>query len=93
MLHSASNNSLRIPRVITNPPVSLKEPFNFDRDDPNEFSLVEQKTLKELGKERLLGWKITGGRDHLVPMRLKLQAKMKEDELRRLNEINEKDMR
>jgi len=93
MLHSASNNSLRIPRVITNPPVSLKEPFNFDRDDPNEFSLVEQKTLKDLGRERLSGWKITGGRDHLVPMRLKLQAKMKEDELRRLNEIKERDMR
>jgi hypothetical protein len=40
MLHSASKNLLRIPRVITNPPVSLKEPFCFDREDPKDYSLV-----------------------------------------------------
>jgi hypothetical protein len=48
MLHSASKNLLRKPRIITNPPVSLKEPFCFDREDPREYSLVEQKTLSDL---------------------------------------------
>ena len=92
MVHSASRNSLRLPRMITNPPVSLKEPFNFDRDDPSEYSLVELKTLQELGKERLRGWKITGTRDAVIPERLKVQNKMKEDELRRLAEAREKEM-
>jgi hypothetical protein len=30
MVHSASRNSLRIPRIIANPPVALKETFEFD---------------------------------------------------------------
>ncbi|KAF6766228.1 hypothetical protein DFP72DRAFT_865959 [Ephemerocybe angulata] len=47
------DNYLRIPRVITNPPVSLKEPFNFNREDPELYSLVERKTLLALGVERL----------------------------------------
>ena len=33
MLHSASRNLLRTLRIITNPPVSLKEPFNYNRAD------------------------------------------------------------
>ncbi|KAF8832623.1 hypothetical protein HHX47_DHR1001565 [Lentinula edodes] len=48
MLHSASKNYLRQPRIITNPPVSLKEPFNFAREHEEEYSLVERKTLKAL---------------------------------------------
>lgn len=86
MVHSASRNGLRLPRIITNPPVSLKEPFNFDRDDPSEYSLVELKTLKELGKDRLRGWKITGTRDSVIPERLKVQRQMKEEELKRLED-------
>ena len=84
MLHSASNNSLRIPRIIINPPISLKEPFNFDREIPEDYSIVERKTLRELGKERLRGWKIRGEREAVVPARLKPQAKMMEEELKRL---------
>ncbi|THH08895.1 hypothetical protein EW145_g2398 [Phellinidium pouzarii] len=53
MLHTASKNYTRIPRIITNPPVSLKEPFNFNRENPEEYSLVERKTLKEIGVEKL----------------------------------------
>ncbi|CAI7635259.1 unnamed protein product [Penicillium palitans] len=71
MCHSISVNSLRHPRVITNPPVSLKKPFNFDRDDPSKYSLVEKKTLGMLGKDRLSGWKIKGKREFVVPKRLK----------------------
>ena len=91
MVHSASKNGLRLPRIITNPPVSMKIPFNFDRDDPAEYSLVELKTLKELGKQRLTGWKIAGTRDVVVPERLKVQNKMKEEELQRLAELKQRE--
>jgi len=86
MMHSASRNSLRIPRIITNPPVSLKEPFNFYRANPEEYSLVELKTLQSLGKDRLPGWKITGTREAVVPERLKIQNEMKRLELERLKQ-------
>ncbi|CZR52180.1 uncharacterized protein PAC_02057 [Phialocephala subalpina] len=85
MLHSASKNLLRIPRIITNPPVSLKEPFNFDREDPSEYSLVELKTLKDLGmSEGLKGWKITGPRREWVSNRIKRQEAERLKELERL---------
>ncbi|KAJ8454099.1 hypothetical protein ONZ45_g19437 [Pleurotus djamor] len=83
MLHSASKNYLRIPRVITNPPVSLKEPFNFSRDNPADYSLVELKTLKALGKDRF-EFKPTTERRRIVPARVLRQRKMLEDEKKRL---------
>jgi hypothetical protein len=82
MMHSATKNYTRIPRIITNPPVSLKEPFNFNRDDPKEYSLVERKTLQALGVERV-PYKITTERRRIVPARLLLQQKMKEEEEKR----------
>lgn len=90
MVHSASVNSLRIPRIITNPPVSLKAPFDFDRDDPSQYSIVERKTLHDLGKDRLKGWKIRGGREFVVPDRVKAQEEMKRQELKRLKTVPEK---
>lgn len=78
MCHSISINSLRHLRVITNPPVSLKQPFNFDRDDTSKYSLVEKKTLEVLGKDRLSGWKIKGKREFVVPKRLKDTAGLSE---------------
>ncbi|KAI0652874.1 hypothetical protein C8Q70DRAFT_929079 [Cubamyces menziesii] len=83
MLHSASKNHLRIPRVITNPPVALKEPFNFSREDLGEYSLVELKTLRALGVERL-EFKPTTERRRIVPPRVALQEKMLEEERTRL---------
>lgn len=72
MLHSASRNLLREVRIITNPPVSLKEPFNYNRPDGN-YSLVEQKTLKDLGRpEGLPEWKITSKREMLTPARVQV---------------------
>jgi hypothetical protein len=53
MLHASSQNVIRKPRWMTNPPVVLKEPFNFNRSDPADFSLVEQVTLRALGLDRL----------------------------------------
>lgn len=68
MLHSASRNLRRDIRVITNPPVSLKEPFNYDGKNP---SLVEQKTLRDLERpEGLPDWKITSPRERIKPDRV-----------------------
>ncbi|KAJ9302013.1 hypothetical protein DTO271G3_879 [Paecilomyces variotii] len=62
MVHSISKNLLRNIRIITNPPVALKEPFNYKRRD-RKFSLVEQKTLNSLGRpEGLPEWSIAGKR-------------------------------
>lgn len=84
MLHSASNNKLRELRIITNPPVSIKEPFRLQRDC-GTYSVVEQKTLNALGMPEGVGdWKITTARERVVPERLKVQAKMREKELIRL---------
>ena len=85
MLHSASKNLLRRPRIITNPPVQLKEPFCFDREDKTQYSLVELKTLMDLGKpDGLRGWKITGRRAEWTPRRIKRMEEMKQKELERL---------
>ncbi|KAF2707389.1 hypothetical protein K504DRAFT_458829 [Pleomassaria siparia CBS 279.74] len=88
MLHSANNNMLRRVRVITNPPVSIQEPFCFDRQD-GKYSVVERKTLKALGKESLEGWKIEGERQMLVPARVKVQEEMKKREEERLKKLEE----
>jgi hypothetical protein len=89
MMHSASNNELRKVRVITNPPVSVKEPFVFDRESQEQFSVVERKTLKALGKERLDGWKIQAERQGIVPARVRLQMEMKRKEEERLRALRE----
>lgn len=90
MLHSPSSNALRRVRIITNPPVSLREPFCFDREDGN-YSLVEQVTLRALGRDRLRGWKITVPRENVVPERVRAQEKMRLEELGRLEELRAKE--
>jgi len=52
MLHASSNNHSKTVRFMTNPPVVLKDPLNFNRDDPDDFSLIELATLHGLGVER-----------------------------------------
>ncbi|KAG8739100.1 hypothetical protein FRC10_006140 [Ceratobasidium sp. 414] len=83
MLHSASKNHTRAPRLITNPPVSLKEPFDFNRENPAEFSLVELKTLKDLGVDKL-NFVPTAPRQRIVPKRLDGQSKLLVEELDRM---------
>ncbi|KAI1435498.1 dihydrofolate reductase-like domain-containing protein [Xylaria sp. CBS 124048] len=83
MMHSASENSLRQVRIITNPPVSLREPHCFDREDGN-YSLVERKTMRGIGEEKLKDWKITGPREAVIPERVRIQEAMKLEELKRL---------
>jgi hypothetical protein len=85
MLHTASKNLLRHVRVITNPPVSLKEPFNFNRERKEDYSLVELKTMRDLGMPEGLGdWKTTSERKGWVPSRIKRMEEMKRKELERL---------
>ncbi|EIN12925.1 hypothetical protein PUNSTDRAFT_131157 [Punctularia strigosozonata HHB-11173 SS5] len=88
MMHSASKNHLRTPRVITNPPVSLKEPFRFDGSGHN-LSLVEKKTLRALGVNALEGWSISGERRMIVPKRVLIQQKMRQEEEKRLAALRE----
>ncbi|KAJ5766090.1 uncharacterized protein N7511_003706 [Penicillium nucicola] len=89
MLHSASRNLRRDIRIITNPPVALKEPFNFNRAD-GKYSLVEQKTLRDLGRpEGLPEWKITGARELITPHRINIQAQMASEESERLKRSGE----
>ncbi|EKM51627.1 uncharacterized protein PHACADRAFT_177048 [Phanerochaete carnosa HHB-10118-sp] len=86
MLHSASKNYLREARIIINPPVLLKAPFKFDREDPEEFSLVERKTLRALGVDRL-DFRPTTARRRVVPKSMAAKNTMLEEEKRRLAEF------
>ncbi len=53
MLHASSQNVIRQPRFMSNPPIVLKEPMNLNRENPEDFSLLERATLHYLGLERL----------------------------------------
>jgi hypothetical protein len=86
MLHSASKNHLRLARVITNPPVSLKLPFVFSRENEDDYSLVEKKTLKALGKTRS-DFKPTTTRKRIVPARMAAQKVMEEEQRKRLAQL------
>jgi hypothetical protein len=82
LLHASSKNALRVPRVITNPAVHLKEPMQFHRSDGN-YSLVEQAVLRGLGVEQF-DFAPSVPRERVVPERERLQAKMREEEKARL---------
>ncbi|KAK8125692.1 uncharacterized protein PG998_001451 [Apiospora kogelbergensis] len=84
MMHSATSNALRHPRIITNPPVSFRAPQVFDREDGN-YSLVELKTIQSVGgPDMMKGWRPTMPREAIVPMRVRIQEEMKREELQRL---------
>lgn len=53
MLHASSPNLSGKARFITNPPMILKEPLKLNRENPEDYSLLELATLKALGLERL----------------------------------------
>ncbi len=83
ILHAASQNVLRRPRFITNPPVHLKEPMRFNRQDANEHSPVERAVLRSLGVERH-DFRPTGERRRIVPERIRRQREMQQREEARL---------
>ncbi len=83
VLHAKSQNLLGIPRLITNPPVHLLEPMQFNRPDPADLSPVELAVLRGLGVERL-DFRPTAPRERVVPERVARQQKMMEEERARL---------
>jgi hypothetical protein len=84
ILHAKAQNILRVPRLITNPPVHLAEPMRFDRERYDDHSLVEKAILRGLGVERY-EFTPTAPREKVVPERVRRQERMKADETRRLS--------
>jgi hypothetical protein len=87
MLHAVSQNHRGTARFITNPPITLKEPMRFDRDDPAEHSPVERAVLRGLGVERL-DYRPAAPRQDVVPERVRRQEGMREQEEARLAEAS-----
>lgn len=48
--------------------------------------LVEQKTMHCVGEENLKGWKITNPREGVIPERVRIQAAIKLEETKRMEE-------
>ncbi|GIJ45329.1 hypothetical protein Val02_22150 [Virgisporangium aliadipatigenens] len=83
VLHAKSQNVLRLPRIITNPPLTLAEPMRFDRSDPNDHSLVERAVLQALDVPRF-PFTPAAERQELVPPRVAIQRERTAEEERRL---------
>ncbi len=83
VLHASSQNHSGKARFITNPPISLKEPMQFNRENPADFSPVERAILRGLGVERL-DFAPTAPRERLVSEGMKRKQKMLEEEKARL---------
>ncbi|GIX07519.1 MAG: hypothetical protein KatS3mg115_1922 [Candidatus Poribacteria bacterium] len=79
ILHSASYNPSGRARFITNPPVALREPMNFNRPDPSEYSPVELAVLRGLGVKRY-AFRPTAPRERIVPERVRRQQQMLEEQ-------------
>jgi hypothetical protein len=82
VLHTVSQNHLGTARIITNPPVHLKEPMQFLRQEGN-YSPVERAILRGLNVESL-DFQPQAPRERVVPERVKRQEKMKQEEQARL---------
>jgi hypothetical protein len=81
-LHATSQNVLGLGRIITNPPLSLREPMIFNRPDLNDFSLIERAILRGLGTDRL-DFAPAAPREDVVPDRIrKQQARAAEENAR-----------
>jgi hypothetical protein len=79
MLHATSQNVLRVERAITNPPVHLREPMNFNRENAADFSAVERGVLRGLGVDRY-DFKPTGPRTRLDPKEVHAKVYQAADE-------------
>jgi Phytanoyl-CoA dioxygenase (PhyH) len=87
MLHAVSQNHRGTARFITNPPIALRRPMDFDRPDPEEQSPVERAVLRALGVDRL-DYQPTAAREMVVPERVLRQEWMREQEQARLAEAS-----
>jgi hypothetical protein len=90
VLHATSQNVLRVARVITNPPLSLREPMNFSRPDPGDLSLVERAVLRGLGVDRLR-FTPAAPRENVVPERVRRQQAREAAENTRLAATSHRD--
>jgi len=86
MLHASSQNPSGVPRFMTNPAISFKEPMQFNRENPDDFSIVERTILRSLGVD-CLDFQITGKRERVVPERVRKQQEMLEQEKARLASV------
>jgi hypothetical protein len=81
-LHATSQNVIKAGRLITNPPLALREPMNFNRPDPADFSLIERAVLRGLGVGRL-DYAPSAPREDIVPERvLRQRARAAEENAR-----------
>ncbi|KAK3681998.1 hypothetical protein LTR37_020676 [Vermiconidia calcicola] len=64
--HAPSPNFLHYARVITNPHVSLRSPYNLNRPD-GDYSLLEQVILRGLGRDSVPEFKPTRERKTWYP--------------------------
>jgi hypothetical protein len=83
MLHATSQNVIKYGRLITSPPIALREPLQFDRADPRKYSPVERAVLRELGVDRF-AFQRTGERELVVPERVIKQQHREAAEAERL---------
>jgi len=83
LLHTSSQNLSGVARFLTNPPVSLREPADFNRARAEDYSPAERVVLNALGVERL-EFSPTGSRARIVPERVKREQAATEVERRRL---------
>lgn len=82
-LHATSQNVLGVGRIITNPPLALREPMNFNRVNADEYSLVERVVLRGLGVDDL-DFVPAAPRENVVPDRLRRQRARAAEENTRL---------
>jgi hypothetical protein len=85
MLHATSQNVIKHGRLITNPPIALRQPMHFDRTRPSEHSPVERAALYALGVDRF-DFQRTGEREIVVPERVLEQQRREAAEAQRLRE-------
>ena len=83
MLHATSQNVIQHGRLITNPPITLREPMRFDRDDPASSPRSSGPSCT--------GWALTGStssatgeRELVVPERVLEQQRREAAETERL---------
>jgi hypothetical protein len=81
-----SQNHSGIPRIITNPPLSLAGPMNFNRANPDDFSPLERAVLRGLGVDRY-DFQPTSPRRFIVAQRAVEAQKQLEEQKKRLAEI------
>jgi hypothetical protein len=83
MLHATSQNVIQHGRLITNPPIALREPMRFNRKDSAKFSAVETAVLRALVVDRF-DFQRTGERETVVPPRVLEQQRREAAERKRL---------